>query len=199
MNGALAFLLVFATIAGFELGDRTNFALISFTAREPPLPAWIGAAAAFLATTILAVVIGGVAVAFLGPDLWLVRLAGGLLLLAYAAYLAIGPESDGATRAGRSVLTTAFLMIFLLELGDTTMILTINFVATYADALLVGGAAALGLVTVATVACLLGPRLGERVEPAALRRIVAGLLALVGALTILYAVDPGAFSVLGAA
>lgn len=191
MLDLLAFAVVYGTIAGFEFLDRTNFALLSFAAREPPWPAWAGAALAFLATTALAVVIGGLLVDLLRPQLYLVRVAGGLLLLLYAGYLALHSEGEGAVRTGRSVLSTAFLMIFLLELGDTTMVLTINFVAAYADPLGVGVAAALGLLTVAGTACYLGPRIGARVEPKLLSRVVVVVLSVVGLLTILYAVDPG--------
>lgn len=195
MDALTVFAVVCATIAGAEFLDRTNFALLSLAAREPPLPVWIGAAGAFLATTGLSVVVGELAITFLDPEIWIVRLAGGLLLLGYAAYLVLGaPEAPGAARAGRSALTTAFLMIFLLELGDTTMILTITFAAAYGNALLVGAAAALGLLFVAATACLLGPRVGARVEPRVLTRGVAVVLAVVGTLTLLYALDPGAFS-----
>ncbi len=199
MDELLAFLLVYATVAGFEFGDRTNFALISLAAREPPAPVWLGAAGAFLTTTGLAVVIGEVAIVLLAPELWIVRLAGGLLLIAYAIFLLRSPEGPSVARAGRSALATAFLLILLLELGDTTMLLTINFAAAYDNALLVGAAAALALLSVAATACLLGPRIGARIEPRALSRVVAGVLTVVGALTILYALDPGAFSSLGAA
>ncbi|MCI4335649.1 MAG: TMEM165/GDT1 family protein [Thermoplasmata archaeon] len=88
---------------------------------------------------------------------------------------------------------TAFLLIFLLELGDTTMILTMNFVFSINDPLLVGLAAALGLMFVAATACLIGSRVGDRVEPAQLNRLVVVILTLVGIVTILYALAPGAF------
>ncbi|MCI4360937.1 MAG: TMEM165/GDT1 family protein, partial [Thermoplasmata archaeon] len=87
----------------------------------------------------------------------------------------------------------AFLMILLLELGDTTMLFTVYFIAQYSDPILVGAAAFLGLALVAGSACLLGPRLGARVEPKNLEKVVIVVLAMVGVLTILYAVDPGAF------
>jgi Ca2+/H+ antiporter, TMEM165/GDT1 family len=189
----VGFAVVFGTIALFEFLDRTNFALLSFAAREPPIPAWIGATSAFAATTLLSVAIGSVLVDALRPELYLVRLAGGILLLGYAGYLLVGHGEEQPSPAGRSTLTTAFLMIFLLELGDTTMILTINFVAAYTDAILVGIAAFLGLAFVAGTACLLGPRLGARVEPKQLELVVIAVLATVGVLTILYAIDPGVF------
>jgi Ca2+/H+ antiporter, TMEM165/GDT1 family len=193
-----AFLVVFVTVAGVECLDRTNFALLSYAAKEPPLPAWAGAALAFAATTLLAVAIGGLLVVALGPELVYVRVGGGLLLLAYAGYLALHPPGEERVREHRSVLATAFAMIFLLELGDTTMLLTINFVAAIPDPLLVGVAALAGLWCVAASACLLGPRLGARVEPKLLHRVVLAVLTIVGITTIVYAVDPGLLSGLAA-
>jgi len=189
-----AFVVVAATIALFELLDRTNFALLSLAAREPPLPVWAGAASAFAATTLIAVALGGIAVAFLAPDLWIVRLAGGILLLAYAGVLVarLGRE-EGPVARGSSAFAAAFLMIFLLELGDTTMILTIGFVTAYADPLLVGAAALLGLAAVAASSAILGPRIGARVPPRQLERWTIVILVVVGLVTVLYAVDPGAF------
>jgi len=189
----LTFAVVFGTIVFFEFLDRTNFALLSFAAREPPFAAWLGAVSAFALTTLLSMAVGTVLVDTLRPELYLVRLAGGLLLVGYAVYLLVHHAADEQVRAGRNALTTAFLMIFLLELGDTTMILTINFVATYTDPIVVGLAAFLGLAFVAGTSCILGPRIGARVEPKQLELAVIAVLATVGVLTILYAVDPGAF------
>lgn len=192
-GAAVAFLTVFAVVGGFEFGDRTNFALIGLAARERPLPVWAGAAAAFVATTALAVVIGTALLSALGGQLEFLRLAGGALLLVYAAYLVLHGEGEEKEPTGRSAGVTAFLVIFLLELGDTTMILTMNFVFTIANPLLVGAAAASGLILVAATACLIGSRLGARVEPAQLHRLVIVVLTLVGIVTILYALYPGAF------
>lgn len=189
----VAFLTVFAVIAGFEFGDRTNFALIGLAAREPPLPVWTGAAFAFAATTALSVLIGTALLTALGGQLEYLRLAGGLLLLAYAAYLVVHGEEQETEPTGRSAGMTAFLMIFLLELGDTTMILTMNFVFSIANPLLVGVAAAAGLMLVAATACVIGSRLGARVEPRRLHQLVIVILTVVGVVTVLYALFPAAF------
>ena len=197
MTELLAFAVVFGTIALFEIIDRTNFALISLAAREPPVAVWAGATAAFGITTLLSVAIGAAAVTFLRPELWLLRLAGGGILLAYAGYLALHHGQQRPPAARSSALATAFLLILLLELGDTTMILTVGFVFTYTDPIVVGLAAFLGLASVAASSSILGPRIGARVEPVQLERWLIVILAVVGVATILYALDPGAFSALG--
>ena len=48
-----------------------------------------------------------------------------------------------------------------------------------------------GLLFVSAVACTIGARIGLRVHPRTLERFVIGILALVGAVTILFALYPG--------
>lgn len=189
----VAFVTVYAVITGFEFADRTNFALIGLASREPPATVWTGAAAAFTVTSAIAVVIGAALLEFLGGELVYLRLGGGVLLLLYASYLALAKEAPETVRTARSAGLTAFLVIFLLELGDTTWILTMNFVFTIGDAVLVGVAATLGLWTVGATACAIGHRLKGRIDPRRLERFVIVILAVVGALTILYALAPGVF------
>lgn len=192
----VAFATVFVVIGGFELADRTNFALIGLAAREPPRSVWVGAASAFVVTTVLSVAIGAALLELLGGQVLYLRLGGGVLLLAYAAYLAVVPEKRETVRAARSAGLTAFVLILLLELGDTTMILTMNFVFSLRDVVLVGVAAGLALVTVAASACFIGSRLGTRIDPRRLERWVIVVLAVVGVATIVYALYPGLFPVL---
>jgi Ca2+/H+ antiporter, TMEM165/GDT1 family len=191
MDLALSFALVFVVIAGTELVDRTNFALIGLAAKNPPLNVWVGAAAAFLVTTGTAVVASAVLVEVLSGEIVVLRVVGGLFLIGYALYLAAVPEAHRAAPIGRTAGVTAFLTILLLETGDTTQWLTIGFVFTQPNVLVVAAAAALGLVTVAASAVLIGSRLGARVEPKLLERVVVVVLLLVGAATILVALDPG--------
>ena len=186
-----SFLIVFAVIGGTELVDRTNFALIGLAAKNRPLPTWAGASLAFLITTALAVGIGAALLAALGGQVVYLRVGGGLFLLGYAGYLLLVPESSRRPPAGRTAFSAAFLLILLLELGDTTMIFTIVFVSTMPSALVVGVAAGLALVSVAASAAFIGSRLGARVEPKALERIVVVVLVIVGALTIVFALAPG--------
>ena len=191
-------LVVLAVVGGLELVDRTSFALIGLSARLRPLGAWLGGASAFVATTVLAVVVGSALEGLLGPGrLQLLRLAGGLFLIGYAGWVLFGPEESATTdRADlRGAFAAAFATIFLLELGDTTMIFEIVFVPTFGwVAVLVGGA--VGLVTVAAWDVWLGRRLGVRLSPGTVRKLTAGILFVVGALTAAYGLAPSAFPTL---
>ncbi|MFZ0829617.1 MAG: TMEM165/GDT1 family protein [Thermoplasmata archaeon] len=187
------FVFVFAFIGGLELVDRTSFALIAFSSKHPALPSWAGAATAFVATSTIAVVVGGSLEDAFHRELFWVRVGGGIVLLAYASFLLLVPEHDRQPPTGRSAFAGAFLLIFLLELGDTTMIFTILFAVEFGNLIVVFAAAALALASVAAFASFLGSRLGVRVEPRALERLVIVILVIAGVLTILYALDPGLF------
>jgi Ca2+/H+ antiporter, TMEM165/GDT1 family len=192
------FLVVFAVVGGFELFDRTNFSIIALASRGHPRPTWAGGATAFVASTAIAVTVGAALVALLGPSrIGLVRAGAGTFLVGYALYLWYrGPEEpSAASTTRRTAYLTALATVFLLELGDTTMIVEVLFVTAWGW-FVVFVAGTLGLVAAATWAAWLGARLGARVEPALLHRIVVVILLVVGALTILYGLAPGVFPTL---
>ncbi len=192
------FLVVFAVVGGFELFDRTSFSIIALAARGHPVPTWAGGAVAFVASTAIAVSVGAALVALLGPGrIGLVRAGAGTFLIGYALFLWYrGPEpTDASAATRRTAFLTALATVFLLELGDTTMIVEVLFVTTWGWVIVfVAGAAA--LITVAAWGAWLGGRLGARVEPMLLHRIVVVVLLIVGALTIAYGLAPGAFPTL---
>jgi putative Ca2+/H+ antiporter (TMEM165/GDT1 family) len=195
------FLIVFAVVGGFELFDRTSFSIIALAARGHAFPTWGGGATAFLASSAVAVSVGAALVELLGPSrIGLIRAAAGTFLIGYALYLWYrGPEDPATqTTTRRTAYLTALTTVFLLELGDTTMIVEVLFVTTWGW-LVVFAAGAAALIAVAAWASWLGNRLGTRVEPMLLHRIVVAILLVVGALTILYGLAPGAFASLSLA
>lgn len=190
------FAIVFIVIAVLEVFDRTSFALIALSARSHPFPTWAGGASAFVATSAVSVTLGSALTDLLGPEhiAWL-RVGGGVFLIGYAVWLYLHPESDDPTRPPRTPHTafvTAFVTVFLLELGDTTMIFQIVFVADFGWAV-VFVAGALALVLVAAWDTYLGSTLGARVDPKVLHRIVVVVLLIVGAVTIAYGLMPSLF------
>lgn len=194
------FTVVFVVIAVLEVFDRTSFALIALSARSHPFQTWVGGASAFVLTSAISVTVGAALADFLGPGrIGLLRVAGGLFLIGYAIWLYFHPESedpDRIPRTARSALTAAFVTIFLLELGDTTMIFQIVFVSDFGWlVVLVAGALALSLV--AGWDAYLGSHLGTRLEPRLLHRVVVVVLLVVGAVTIAYGLAPGAFPSIG--
>ncbi|MCI4363745.1 MAG: TMEM165/GDT1 family protein [Thermoplasmata archaeon] len=193
---------VFAVIFAFELVDRTNFGVVALSARHSPGDVWLGAALAFVVSTTIAVGIGIVAIAFLAPYLVWVKVAGGLLLVGFGlrglARARGTEEHEPSERSsgplGHSqVRLLAFSLILFLEMGDNTQILTILFVASTRNPLLVFVAATLALVTVAGIGARSGEFLRTRVPAERLERVLAAVLVLIGSLTVLFALEPGLF------
>jgi putative Ca2+/H+ antiporter (TMEM165/GDT1 family) len=201
-NFASGFVIVFLIIGGLELFDRTSFALIAYSSRAHSLASWVGASAAFTVTSALAVSVGAALIDALGPSrIGLVRIAGGIFLIGYAAWVFFHPEDESTIRRRdevRSALLAAFATILLLEIGDDTMIFEIIFVANWGW-LIVFVAGTLALVTLAAWNVFLGRTLGRRISPQLLNRIVVVVLTIVGALTILYGLEPTVFPSLGLA
>ena len=194
------FAIVFAVVGGLELVDRTSFALMALSARSHPFQNWVGGAAAFVLTSSIAVTLGAALVDLIGPGrIDLLRVAGGLFLIGYALWLYFHPESDDPNRlprTARSALVTASVTIFLLELGDTTMIFEIVFVSSFGwFIVLVAGS--LALIAVAAWAATIGSRIGSRLEPRLLHRVVVSVLLVVGAVTVAYGLVPSVFPALG--
>ena len=194
------FAVVFLVIAVLEVFDRTSFALIALAARSHPVQSWAGGAVAFVLTTSISVTVGTALADVLGPSrIGLLRVVGGVFLIGYALWLYFHPESedpDRIPRSARSALTTAFATIFLLELGDTTMIFQIVFVTDFGW-LVVLVAGSLALVLVAGWDAFLGARLARRLDPRLLHRVVVAVLLVVGAVTIAYGLAPSAFPTFG--
>ena len=182
--------VVFAIIGLVELLDRSNFALIGLASRRSSSATWTGAAVAFLLTSAIAVAIGTVVLAYLKADLRWVQVAGGILILLYAAHLATRRAEDPNPTRRRSAFLEAFLLILLLEFGDTTMILLVLFTGGLGDPVGVFVAGSAALLGVAAVACTIGAQLGVKVEPKKLDRVVIAILAVAGVFTLLVAFFP---------
>jgi Ca2+/H+ antiporter, TMEM165/GDT1 family len=192
------FLIVFGVVLGFELIDRTNFATMALASRQHARGTFAGAALAFVCSTAIAVSVGAALVALLGPGrIGWVRVGAGSFLIAYALTLWYrGPEtSEAQATSARTAFATALVTVFLLELGDTTMIVETLFVTDWGW-LVVFVSGSLGLIVAAAWASWLGNRLGARVEPELLHRVVVAILLVVGGLTIAYGLFPTAFSFL---
>ncbi len=195
-SNLVSFFLVLGIVGGVEFLDRTFYALLALSARYKPFPLWVGATLAYGLTVLIAVLAGAALGGALATYRPYVLLAAGIFLLGYAGYLWFKPEKERVAPAARSLLATGFLVIFLLELGDTTMILSLTFALTL-PAVIVGTAALLGLAGASAAACLIGSRVGARVEPRYLEKVVAVILVIVGSVIIVTAFYPSLFPSFG--
>ncbi len=174
---AVTFGLIFVA----ELPDKTMIATIVLASRHRPLPVWIGAAAAMVVNTVVAVVAGRllellphravealVAALFAGGSLY-------LLLTSEPAAEQVGEEEVSHGPSNRNVALTAFAVIIAAELGDLTQILTINLTAHYHQPWSVFVGALAALVSVVGIG-VLGGRALLRVLPLAVIRKIGGTI-----------------------
>lgn len=182
------FFSTFALIFLAELPDKTAFAALMLSAERSPLGVFIGAAAAFLIQTVIAVAAGGL----IGRlPVKLVRVVGGLMFLAFAGMLWRRREemeeerpTDGDSRSLAADIAASFLVIFAAEWGDITQLATAVIAAENHRPLVVGSAALLALWAVTGLAAGLGGVLGKRLEPRRMNTAAAVAFACVGALVL---------------
>jgi len=179
---------VFALVAAAELPDKTMIATVVMGSRSRPVLVWLGAAGAFLIHAALAVAAGR-AIQLLpreALDIVVTSLffAGAMLLLVVPERRAegrgekeAGALAPGPTKPWR-VVSTAFGVVLVGELGDLTQLLILNLEGRYHEpwAVFVG---AYGGLLAASAAGAFGGRALLRVLPLTwIRR--AGGLALLG-------------------
>lgn len=167
------FLAIAGTIFLAELTDKDALLLLTLaTKMEAPL-VFAAGSISFLTSTAIIVLFGSALTTYV-PIFW-VKIAGGTIMLGYALveYLrGLSVEEKTEKRDDRLVKNLgrgavyAFLGIaaslILLDLaGDATELLTVVFVAQYANLLLVFAAAGSGLVAASAVETVLGNRLGR--------------------------------------
>jgi len=174
---AITFGLIFVA----ELPDKTMIATIVMSSRYRPLPVWIGAAAAMVVNSGVAVAAGRllellphraveavVAVFFAAGALY-------LLLVKEKVEEEHGEREAQKVRSARHVALASFTVIVVAELGDLTQILTANLAAHYHSPLSVFVGSAAALVAVMGVG-VVGGRVLLRVLPLATIRKVAGVV-----------------------
>ena len=179
-------LTVFVVIFLIELPDKTALAALLLATRHRPLPVFVGAAAAFLVQSLVAVIAGSI-FALLPREP--VRIGAGLLFLVMAALLirqnlkkAEAQEAADVEREEgryRRPLVTAFMVVFVAEWGDLSQLATAAFQARYREPLIVFTAATLALWAVSAIAVALGNRLGAWIPERPLQFAAAGVMVLV--------------------
>lgn len=190
----------FLVILPVELPDKTFIATLVLATRYRPLAAWLGVGLAFAVQSLVAVTLGGLLSRL--PERP-VTLAAGLLFALGAFVLWRGAaaadaeeaaaehEFEGKVRPGVSgglrAVGASFVVLFLAEWGDLSQLLTAGLVVRYDDPVSVFVGAWSALLVVSGVAALLGRTLLRRVRLSTVRRIGAGVCALLAVLTLLAA------------
>ncbi len=194
-NVLASFLIVAGTVFVAELTDKDALFILSLATRESPRLTFAAGSVAFTITSAIIVLAGSVLVAVV-PVAW-VKVAGGAIMLGYAAYVWIagakrneGSEGRGGQGGGRSGLVRWLLAmvvpLIVLDLaGDATEIIIVVFVAQLRNIALVFSGAVVALVAASAVETVLGSRLGRLLSPSRIRYLSVVVFAAIGAATIL--------------
>ena len=180
-------LTVFATIFPAELPDKTFVATLVLSTRFASLPVWVGAAAAFVVQSVVAVTAGGLV--SLLPKQPVRAVTAALFLVGAIVLLRLQdepPEEEAAEveaeirdvprRASfRRASLTTFGVLFAAEWGDLSQVLTAAFAARYRDPISVGVGATAALWAVAALGVLGGRSLLRVIPVVWIRRVAAAL------------------------
>ena len=172
----------FVLVLPVELPDKTMFASLVLATRFPPLPVFVGVAAAFGVQVVIAVTAGSLL--SLLPEA-LVSGVVGLLFLIGAVLLwrsaTSGPDDDDVAAdaaQGTSFVRAAaisFGVLFAAEWGDLSQLATAGLAARFDEPLSVFVGAWAALLVVSGLAVFLGKKLADRLPIALIRRVAAGL------------------------
>jgi putative Ca2+/H+ antiporter (TMEM165/GDT1 family) len=171
---------VFPIIFLGELPDKSMFANVAMATKGRPRQVWLGAAAAFAVHVAIATTIG-VGLFHLLPHRVIETLVAVLFGVgAVYAWREGAKDTEGGLvaqeAAAHTVVTTAFVVIFVAEWGDLTQILTANLAAQYHSPLSVGIGAVIALWLVAALAVAGGQGLLRSVPIATVRKATAAVL-----------------------
>ena len=131
------FISSFGLIFLAELGDKTQLTAMALALRYPWKRIFIGIAAAFTVLNLAAVLVGKILFLVL-PIFW-VTLVSALLFL-YFGYSTLknachAEDDDAPPPTAADAVRTAFLMIFMAELGDKTQLVTASQAAQHSGSL----------------------------------------------------------------
>lgn len=184
----------FALIFPVELPDKTFIATLVLATRYRALPVWLGVAGAFLVQCLVAVTAGGLL--SLLPKVVVLSAAAvlfsiGAIVLWRSARTADAEEAaeEAAINErtlrdvqGWRVAATSFGVLFLAEWGDLSQLLTAGLAARSGDPVSTFVGSWLALVTVAALAIVLGRTLLRFISLGLIRRIGAGVCAVLAVL-----------------
>lgn len=180
------FLSTFGLIFLAELGDKTQLTAMALAVRYPWKRIFIGIAAAFVVLNLAAVAIGRVLFMML-PMFWVTMVSA--LLFLYFGYSTLrhacdSDDDDGAIPGTAGIIRTAFVMIFMAELGDKTQLVTASQAAVHSQSLIGMGevfvASTLALWSVSLIGIFAGKQLMKVIPLCWIHRAAGGMFLIFG-------------------
>ncbi len=186
-----AFLTVFAAVFVAELADKDALLLLALATKTKPKTIFAAGSITFVITTAIIVLAGSVLIIYV-PILW-IKVAGGVIMLAYAVWelrgvIGIGEVEKTEDRllkrtsglGGRAFLSVIVALAALDLAGDATELVIIVFVAQLRDPLLVFVSASIALVAATALETIVGNRLRTVLSPQRIRYVSIGIFLLLG-------------------
>jgi putative Ca2+/H+ antiporter (TMEM165/GDT1 family) len=133
------FLSTFGLIFLAELGDKTQLTAMALALRYPWQRIFVGIAAAFAVLNLAAVVVGKLLFLLL-PIFWITLVSA--ILFLYFGYSTLrhacnsDDDDDAPPPTAATAIRTAFIMIFMAELGDKTQLVTASQAARHSESLM---------------------------------------------------------------
>lgn len=182
-----AFLVCTGVVALAEMGDKTQLLSIVLAVRyRKPLPIVLGILAATLLNHAIAGWVG-VWIASHVPELYL-RWFLGLSFIVMAGWLLVPDKlsDDDSKIVNRgTIFFTTLWLFFVAEIGDKTQVATIGLAMRFESLFAVVAGTTFGMMLANVPAVLLGDRFAKRMPADLMRRIAAGVFAIIGVLTLL--------------
>lgn len=177
------FLLPALTVGVSEMGDKTQLAVLSLSSRQKNRMILFAAVmAAFLIVDGLAVLFGAAAAGLI--PFRIIRIAAGIVFVAYGAYTIITGDKKGQRKEGKASFLSIVGLMLLLEMGDKSQIATMLFAAQYNPFLVfLGVEAALALLTLTAI--LIGAHLKKFFSAEAIRYVSGAIFIAVGVISLL--------------
>ncbi len=151
----LPLLSSFVIVAIAELGDKTQIAIVSLSAKHKPRSVFVGGLLAFALVDGVSALVGGAVSPFI-PEFW-INLVGGIVFVVFGFYTLLTRQEEAVTIKERSrAMTTSFMLISLMELGDKTQFAVTTLSADYNASLQVFVGVMLAFTLLTAIAAGLG-------------------------------------------
>ena len=170
-----------------EMGDKTQLLAFLLAARfQKPWPIIVGILLATVVNHGLAGALGAWITASLDPQI--LRWVLGVSFLAMTVWTLVPDQIDDdetplATSLG--VFGATVVTFFLAEMGDKTQIATVALAVHYVSPWMVVAGTTLGMLIADVPAVFVGGKLAEKISLNWVRRLAAGVFAVLGAITLI--------------
>jgi putative Ca2+/H+ antiporter (TMEM165/GDT1 family) len=187
-----ALLTTAGTIFVAELTDKDALFLLALATKTKASVVFAAGSVAFAITTAIIVAAGSVLIALV--PVFAIKLAGGSIMLAYAAseYYRFSNEQrrveareerllDRRGASAWSIFIPAVLTLVALDLaGDATELVTVVLLARFEDVFAVFSGAVIGLIAAVAVETALGNRLGRVLSPSRIKHVSIAVFIVIG-------------------